>query len=92
MLRLYVSLMVVSNKTGKNQKNMAQTRHSCTPSGRKQPQEPCDSTSAPSPSLMERGQGGEAHYNPACTARRVLRTTGSYRHHTQRREKRSRIW
>ena len=34
--------------------------HICTISGRKQPQEPCASTSAPSPSKMERGPGGEA--------------------------------
>src|SRR5229473_7984530 len=37
--------------------------HSCTISGRQQPQEPCASTSSPSPSLMERGPGGEARYN-----------------------------
>src|SRR5216683_4352961 len=37
--------------------------HSCTISGRQQPQEPCASTSSPSPSLMERGLGGEARYN-----------------------------
>src|SRR5258708_12372097 len=73
-------------RKGKNQKNTAQMRHSCALSGRKPPQEPCASTSSPSPSLMERGLGGEARHNcdkPACTDGRVLPTSGgSYRHYT----------
>src|SRR5258708_22311591 len=72
-------------RKGKNQKNTAQMRHSCALSGRKPPQEPCASTSSPSPSLMERGPGGEACNNcdkPACKDRRVLPTIGSYRYST----------
>ena len=73
-------------RKGKNQKNTAQMRHSCALSGRKPPQEPCASTSSPSPSKMERGLGGEARDNcdkSACTDGRVLPTSGgSYRHYT----------
>src|SRR5260221_6223674 len=64
---------------GKTPQNTAHMHHICTLSGRKQPQEPCASTSSPSPSQMERGPGGEARDNPACTDRRVLPTIGSYR-------------
>jgi hypothetical protein len=52
--------------TGKERekpKNRAQMRHSCTLSGREQPQEPFASTSSPSPSLMEKRLGGEARHN-----------------------------
>ncbi len=53
---------MLCNEQGKNSKNTAQTRHSCTLSGRKQPQVPFASASSPSPgSKMERGLGGEAH-------------------------------
>jgi hypothetical protein len=48
--------------TGKERekpKNAVQMRHSCTLSGREQPQEPFASTSSPSPSKMERGLGGK---------------------------------
>ena len=44
---------------------------------------PFASTSSPSPSLMERGLGGEARDKPTWTDGRVLPTSGgSYRHHT----------
>src|SRR5260221_13705474 len=44
-------------KQGKTPKNTAHMHHICTLSGRKPPQEPCASTSPPSPSKMERGRG-----------------------------------
>src|SRR6266849_2725292 len=67
---------------GKTPKNMTHMHHICTLSGRKPPQEPCASTSSPSPSKMERGPGGEACDKPACKDRRVLPTIGSYRYST----------
>jgi hypothetical protein len=61
---LYRFLCNAMQRARKNPKNTAQTRHSCTLSGRKQPQVPFASASSPSPSLMERGPGGEARYKP----------------------------
>ena len=55
--------VMLCNEQAKKQKNTAQTRHNCAISGRKPPQEPCASTSSPSPSKMERGLGGEARDN-----------------------------